>query len=128
MATWEQENLYRAAKALKNDDASNEVLRRLEQRYIEAWKKLGRPLPNYYEQVSRYSGPQPQNGCYRSHLRHALALDQYSSRDALLAATERYLFLQKLKSLSVASFKVMKKILGKAKKILIGGTSQCSSK
>jgi len=39
MATWEQENLYRAAKALQNDDASNEVLRRLEQRYIEAWNR-----------------------------------------------------------------------------------------
>jgi len=38
MATWEQENLYRAAKALQNDDASSEVFRRLEQRYIEAWK------------------------------------------------------------------------------------------
>lgn len=38
MATFEQEDLYRAAGALKNDKACSEVLRRLEEKYIDAWK------------------------------------------------------------------------------------------
>ena len=38
MATFEQEDLWRAAQALAKDQASQEVLRRLENRYIEDWR------------------------------------------------------------------------------------------
>lgn len=38
MATYEQEELWRAAGALHRDDAAQEVLRRLEERYVDEWK------------------------------------------------------------------------------------------
>ena len=38
MTTFEQEDLYRAAKALMNDRVTNEVLDRVIQRYVEMWQ------------------------------------------------------------------------------------------
>ena len=38
MSTFEQEDLWRSAKALASDKASNAVIDRLEQRYIDEWK------------------------------------------------------------------------------------------
>lgn len=39
MATYEQEELWRAAGALARDKSAMEVLARLEARYVEDWKR-----------------------------------------------------------------------------------------
>ena len=39
MSTFEQEELWRSAKALASDKASNAVLDRLEQRFTDEWKQ-----------------------------------------------------------------------------------------
>ena len=39
MSTFEQEELWRSAKALASDKAASSVLDRLEQRYIDEWKQ-----------------------------------------------------------------------------------------
>lgn len=39
MSTFEQEELWRAAKALASDKAASHVLDRLEQRFIDEWKQ-----------------------------------------------------------------------------------------
>jgi hypothetical protein len=38
MSTYEQEELWRAAGALHRDGAAQEVLKRLEERYVDEWK------------------------------------------------------------------------------------------
>lgn len=85
--------------------------------YMEAWKNLGRPLPNFWEQVREYSGPRHRNGSYQNQMRHALALDQYPSRDALVVAVEEYLFSQNVKRMATLPLLAIKRILGKVKKI-----------
>jgi len=39
MATFEQEELWRSAKALASDKAANVVIDRLEQRFTDEWKQ-----------------------------------------------------------------------------------------
>lgn len=39
MATFEQEELWRSAKALASDKAANVVIDRIEQRFIDEWKQ-----------------------------------------------------------------------------------------
>jgi hypothetical protein len=39
MSTFEQEDLWRSAKALASDKATGTVLDRLEQRYIDEWRQ-----------------------------------------------------------------------------------------
>jgi hypothetical protein len=39
MSTFEQEDLWRSAKALASDKAASHVLDRLEQRFIDEWKQ-----------------------------------------------------------------------------------------
>lgn len=39
MSTFEQEELWRSAKALASDKATDAVLNRLEQRFIDDWKQ-----------------------------------------------------------------------------------------
>lgn len=39
MTTYEQEELWRAAGALHRDGAAQEVLKRLEERYVDDWKR-----------------------------------------------------------------------------------------
>lgn len=39
MATFEQEELWRSAKALASDKAANVVIDRIEQRFIDKWKQ-----------------------------------------------------------------------------------------
>jgi len=94
--------------------------------YMEAWKSLDRPLPNFYEKVHEYSDTQHLNGYYKSHLQHALSLDQYPSRNALVSAAEKYLFSQSLKRIRTLPFRAIKRISGKVKKIVIRGTEPCS--
>jgi len=95
------------------------------QGYVDAWKNLGRPLPNFWEQVQKSSISQHQNGSYQRHLQHAFALDQYPSRDALIAATERYLFYRNMKRIATLPFRAMRRIVGKVKRIIIQGTGRC---
>lgn len=39
MSTFEQEDLWRSAKALSSDKAASTVLDRLEERYIDEWRQ-----------------------------------------------------------------------------------------
>jgi hypothetical protein len=39
MSTFEQEDLWRSAKALSSDKATSTVLDRLEERYIDEWRQ-----------------------------------------------------------------------------------------
>lgn len=89
--------------------------------YVEAWNELGRPLPSFYEQVREYSGPRHRNGSYQSHLRHALALDQYPSREALVAAAEKKLLFQKTKRKATLPLRAMKRLLGRISKNVAQG-------
>ena len=87
--------------------------------YVEAWKKSGRPLPNYWELVCRCSSTQHRNDYYQSSLRHALSLDKYPSRAAIVAAVEKKLFFQKIKRKATLPFRAMKRLLGRISKNII---------
>jgi coenzyme F420 hydrogenase subunit beta len=94
-------------------------------RYSEAWNELGRPLPSFYEQVRKSSGTQHRKDSYQSHLQHALALNQYPSREALVAAAEKTLLLQKVKEKTSLPLRAMKRILRRISKNVAKGACSC---
>ena len=96
------------------------------QGYVDAWKNLGRPLPNFWEQVQKSSISQHLNGSYRKQLRRALSLDQYPSQDALFWAAEKYLFSQNVKRMVTLPFRAMKRLNRNVKRVVIQGTNKCS--
>ena len=104
--------------------------------YIDAWSKLGYPLPNFCKHVLPHSTQKRGRGdltcppCvgqvnYRHQLRHALMLDGYPSRSALVAAAERKLFVQKIKRRVTLPWRVMKYIFARITKTLAQGVGSC---
>lgn len=62
--------------------------------YMEAWRPLGWPIPNFCENILRPAAPEPCSDRFRNDLLHALSLDQYASRDAVVAAASKAMLFQ----------------------------------
>lgn len=66
--------------------------------YCEAWKALGRELPDYYERIRKYTPKATfESPHYIHQLQHSLSLDGFSSREALLQYVGRRLFARAVK-------------------------------
>jgi len=61
--------------------------------YVSAWKEMGRKVPNYPFTPQLSDSYENE----KKHLAHALSLDEYSSRDELLADAQKYYNKKKLK-------------------------------
>ncbi len=57
--------------------------------YVNAWRELGLPLPNYCDRIPSSAPVRP--GAYRKRLSHSLALDAHLTREAMLASARRAL-------------------------------------
>jgi coenzyme F420 hydrogenase subunit beta len=66
--------------------------------YVGAWKDMGRTSPRFCEQLGAPRVSWYWRSRCRRHLRHAIILDRYASREVLQAAVERHLLCQALMS------------------------------
>jgi coenzyme F420 hydrogenase subunit beta len=93
--------------------------------YCEAWNQSGRTLPSCHEQIRKHSGPQKQKKSYKKQLRHAFSLDQYSSREALVAAAETKLLFQKVRKKTAFPLRAMKWMLKRISNNVVKGVRLC---
>ncbi len=57
--------------------------------YMQAWERLGRPVPRYWGRVAECAAAPPTRIDYPGRLRQVLALDRYPERRLLLRAARR---------------------------------------
>jgi coenzyme F420 hydrogenase subunit beta len=86
--------------------------------YAEAWNRLGRPLPTPYERLFPISDYRPSGCLYANQLRHALAIDQYSSPNALFMAADKDIFVRDMKSLAMLPLRITRRICRKVMTLL----------
>jgi coenzyme F420 hydrogenase subunit beta len=93
--------------------------------YADAWQELGHPLPHFGQQIGTCSTLHRRGGTYRHHLQHAMELDQYSSREAVLSVAERLCSRQSLKRKFILPVRIGTRLLGKVTRRVTSGVSRC---
>jgi len=81
--------------------------------YLNAWKKLGYPIPNYPPQILENNTIINYNKSYEKDLQHSLNLDNFKSKEKLIKYSKKYFLYQNIKGVPNYLFDHIKKRLKK---------------
>jgi coenzyme F420 hydrogenase subunit beta len=94
--------------------------------YAAAWIEMGYPLPNFSERLRHRPDRSRPNGRYKRVFLHALSLDQYPSRRALVTDAERHLFFRRLRGIAVLPWHIAANLIRSLKCTVSSWWGLCS--
>lgn len=92
--------------------------------YVEAWKQLGRELPNYYAQVKNHASAPAEKKKFLPDLEYSLNLDAFASREELIRIVEKAVRKSHIVNRLLFPARLTKRILRKLLNLVVCKTTR----